>query len=112
MKYSALISQRTFFVSIMRIFQKIDGIDIGATGNVENPRLAVDFNFSTRLSTFIIKELPGVRSVRKEPDFGYASTPVSNSSGYRIYAGAEVRRKNVPSWPNGVHARVVVACYS
>lgn len=71
---------------------------------------------STRLSTFIIKELPGVRSVRKEPDLGYALTPVSNSSGYRIYAGAEVDKKNikknVPSWPNGVYARVVVACYS
>lgn len=56
-------------------------------------RSAISIPITTRLFIFIIKELPGVRSVRKEPDLGYALRPVSNSSGYRIYAGAEVKKK-------------------
>lgn len=64
-------------------------------------RSAISVPITTRLSTFIIKELPGVRSVRKDPDLGYALRSVSNSSGYRIYAGAEVKKKKKKTYQVG-----------
>lgn len=48
---------------------------------------------SARLSTFIIKVLPVVKNIRKDLGPGYALTPVSNSFGCVIYAGAEVGRE-------------------
>lgn len=52
----------------------------------------ISIPISTRLSIFyifIVKKLPGGKSVREEPDFGYTLTSVSNSSGDRIYAESE-----------------------
>lgn len=74
---------------MMYIFNKIDGIEIAAIDNIDSDRDSP----SISLSIFIVKELPGVGIIRKEPNVGYASTPVSNSSGYRICAGAKVKKE-------------------
>lgn len=103
MKNPAFISQHISFVSMMYIFNKIDRIEIAAIISIP---IEIHHQYiPISLSIFIIKELPGVRIIRKEPDLGYALTPVSNSSGYRLYAGAKVKKKHTKLAQRSIHSR-------